>query len=84
MSQGHPREPRYYKWCTLSDSQVKNENKQNCVNFKRKYGDAPIKPKTSNFMRWSKEQWEHHNKIIVFLVATTLAIISILIAKGML
>ena len=45
ISQGVPREPRYNKFCTLSNSQIKNENvdTQNCVNFKRKYGVAPIK-----------------------------------------
>jgi hypothetical protein len=80
---------RYNKWCTMSNSQIKNENvdTQNYVNFKRKYGDAPMKEKSRDFGRWSKKQWEFHYKIITFSVGTVIAIISILLsyllAKGL-
>jgi hypothetical protein len=89
ISQGYPREPRYYKWCTLTNSQIKNENVDtlNCVNFKRKYGTVPIKQKIRSFERWSKKQWGLHYKIISFVVGTILTIIAILIsyflAKGL-
>ena len=89
ISQGYPREPHYYKSCSLTKSQIKNEDvdTQNCVSFKRKYGIAPLRQRMLNFERWSKKQWKLHDKIITLAIGTALSLIAILLtyllAKGL-
>jgi len=71
-----------YNECDVNGSVI-NANEidtKNCRYFKRKYGLNPARQRIRKFSRWSQKQWRLHYKIIIFVVATILSIISILVS----
>lgn len=75
------------KECTLTKTIIDDKilDTKNCVHFKRKYGRAPLIQKMYKIGQRTKKEWQLHKTtigVIATIIAAVLALIALLVAKG--